>query len=63
VRASHRRTVSSSDPLARRAQSALNATQLMASSWPAGAVALVKKGGGVCANLGSRPAGKTFAHK
>ena len=77
--ASHRRTVSSLHPLARRAESALNATQRTMSSWPAGAVrtiimglgtvdregavALVNKGGGCAPLYVSRPVGKTFAHK
>jgi hypothetical protein len=79
VPAFHRRTVLLRDPLARRTESALNATQRTVSSWPAGsvraiimglgtvgregAVALVKKGGGCAPLYVSRPVGKTFAQK
>jgi hypothetical protein len=44
VRASHRRSLLSRDPLAMRAQSALNATQVTVPLWPAGAVRAIIMG-------------------
>jgi hypothetical protein len=62
VRASHRRTVLSSDSLARNAQLALKATHVTLFSWPAGAVRAIIMGILLCvgANLGSSTSWQDF---